>query len=491
VSDRTVDPLAGLSTDLAAMLTDAPVQDKVLAELAVSWPSLGGPEAGIAEALRLFLLTWDPLDLRAPRPVASATANAGPPSLEIVVYVPLWWVMEAASQRGATVAVVLGELVGSAVVVAAGNEEAVLSGRYPVLVRKGSVPHLLGEPGAGFELGPPQLSLVSEGWHPVGLGAITDMVQDALGPVDLDRSPVELAAVDGPMPGCPACRGRRFAFPGELGERAPSMFAPHRVESDRATTERYGRAGASNSEGWAAITYVCARLELPHVPNGLAAQLAGAEDAMFELPEPEELAAEARAVIEAAGWFPGRPVDFALALGAEDDESLAAGVAEEPGARPGPCRLRRRGGGSGRGVEPGGPPPRVRRRRRRGCGPGHCRGHGRGSDPDRGEPQALARRPVGPGPRRRRPADLGDTQGAEAHFLAALDLAEEADGFEARSDIVERLDNLGRPLGARTRIRLVDTDEQSGAASRPRPGRNDPCFCGSGCKYKSCHGQRT
>jgi len=22
----------------------------------------------------------------------------------------------------------------------------------------------------------------------------------------------------------------------------------------------------------------------------------------------------------------------------------------------------------------------------------------------------------------------------------------------------------------------------------PEPGRNDPCFCGSGKKYKKCHG---
>jgi hypothetical protein len=22
----------------------------------------------------------------------------------------------------------------------------------------------------------------------------------------------------------------------------------------------------------------------------------------------------------------------------------------------------------------------------------------------------------------------------------------------------------------------------------PKPGRNDPCFCGSGKKYKKCHG---
>ncbi|NTU81120.1 MAG: hypothetical protein HGA45_17350 [Chloroflexales bacterium] len=23
--------------------------------------------------------------------------------------------------------------------------------------------------------------------------------------------------------------------------------------------------------------------------------------------------------------------------------------------------------------------------------------------------------------------------------------------------------------------------------SRPIPGRNEPCWCGSGCKYKHCH----
>lgn len=27
------------------------------------------------------------------------------------------------------------------------------------------------------------------------------------------------------------------------------------------------------------------------------------------------------------------------------------------------------------------------------------------------------------------------------------------------------------------------------AASEPKPGRNDPCWCGSGKKYKNCHGR--
>ena len=40
----------------------------------------------MAEALQLFVVTWDPLEWLVPRPEAVATANARP--LEIVVYVP-------------------------------------------------------------------------------------------------------------------------------------------------------------------------------------------------------------------------------------------------------------------------------------------------------------------------------------------------------------------------------------------------------------------
>jgi hypothetical protein len=41
----------------------------------------------MAEALQLFVVTWDPLEWLVPRPEAVATANARP--LEIVVYVPV------------------------------------------------------------------------------------------------------------------------------------------------------------------------------------------------------------------------------------------------------------------------------------------------------------------------------------------------------------------------------------------------------------------
>ena len=56
---------------------------------------------------------------------------------------------------------------------------------------------------------------------------------------------------------------------------------------------------------------------MPHLPNGLAAKLAGVEQAAYEAPERDELAERARLVVEAASWFPGRPADLAVALGAE------------------------------------------------------------------------------------------------------------------------------------------------------------------------------
>jgi hypothetical protein len=59
------------------------------------------------------------------------------------------------------------------------------------------------------------------------------------------------------------------------------------------------------------------------VPNGLAAKLAGAEQAMYEAPTRDELAVRASLVVDAASWFPGRPGELAVALG---EESEVAGL---------------------------------------------------------------------------------------------------------------------------------------------------------------------
>jgi hypothetical protein len=51
-----------------------------------------------------------------------------------------------------------------------------------------------------------------------GLGTITDFVQQASGPVDLDRSLVELTVTALPCRYVRPARGRRFKFPADLDD---------------------------------------------------------------------------------------------------------------------------------------------------------------------------------------------------------------------------------------------------------------------------------
>ena len=88
VSTGSAAPFSGLPADVVEVLAGALVQEKMLAELGVAWPDPVGPEARMAEALRVFVVTWDPLEHQVPRPAAFATVNAGPPGLEVVVYIP-------------------------------------------------------------------------------------------------------------------------------------------------------------------------------------------------------------------------------------------------------------------------------------------------------------------------------------------------------------------------------------------------------------------
>ena len=57
------------------------------------------------------------------------------------------------------------------------------------------------------------ITAASAQWDAIGLDAITDVVQQAFGPVDLNRSLVELTVTASPWPSCPACAGRRSSSP--------------------------------------------------------------------------------------------------------------------------------------------------------------------------------------------------------------------------------------------------------------------------------------
>jgi tetratricopeptide (TPR) repeat protein len=316
-------------------------------------------------------------------------------------------------------------------------------------------------------------------------------MQDALGPVDLDRSPVELAASAEPAADCPACRGGRFGFPGELGESAAAMCPAHRGEADRVSAERFERAQASNPDGWAAVLDACRRLELPHLPNGLATRMAAVEDLMFESREPDELAAVVPDLVEAAGWFGGRAEDLAVALGAEEDMPWLPEWMENLVLDLGRAGLAAEATEAAEALIRIDPDNESTYAADLGCALAEA-----GNDTAaRAQIEAnLARWPEQPWVRVHAGdalQELGDADGAEAHFLAALQMAEEADDFELHSDIFDRLAELGRPPAATTTVRLAGPAEHGKRPRSARLGRNDPCFCGSGRKYKHCHGPKT
>ena len=103
-------------------------------------------------------------------------------------------------------------------VTAAAHEHEVTAGRYPTLVLEHSAPDLLADLPGGAALGQAVIRADPPSWEDIGLGAIQDVVQRAFGPVDLDRSQVELEALPPGRLGCPACAGKRFGFPADLPE---------------------------------------------------------------------------------------------------------------------------------------------------------------------------------------------------------------------------------------------------------------------------------
>jgi tetratricopeptide (TPR) repeat protein len=268
------------------------------------------------------------------------------------------------------------------------------------------------------------------------------------------------------------------------------MCPAHKGEADRVSNERFERAHTSNPDGWGAVLDACRRLELPHVPNGLAARLAAAEDLMFELRQPAELAAVVPDLVDAAGWFAGRAEDLAIALSADEDMPWLPEWMENLVLDLGRAGLAAEASEAADALIRIDPDNESTYAADLGCALAEA-GDDRAA---RAQVEAnLARWPEQPWVRVHAGdalQELGDADGAEGHFLAALEIAEEADDFELRSDVFDRLAQLGRPPAPTTTVRLAGPGGGGRRARSARLGRNDPCFCGSGRKYKHCHGQQ-
>ena len=451
--------LAGLPGDVRALMASPPLTDTRLLELTARWEGLAPALARMANELRLFVVTWDPLEWLAPRPEAVATANAWP--LEIVVYMPVWSLAEMARREETTVAAVLAGLGGRAVATAAAHEDAVTSGRYAQLAARGEVPDLLSGPVPGEAvLGEAVIVAEPGGWDAIGLGAITDFVQQAFGPVELDRSLVELTVTDDPWPGCPACAGRRFKFPADLSDSRDGMCPAHRKEADRVIRRRMTRAEGSNLAGWRMLTDASARLSLPHLPGGLATRLAAAR---------KDPVRRARLLAEATAGFAGRPDDFGSALAENQDQA---------GRFPGwPVALIRDLGRAGQGTEAVmlSEALAVVDPARLALFTGEAAlALAEAGDADEARAKVAGNLERWPDDVRARVlagdalAVLGDTESALAHFQVALPLAEQAKDYKLIRELSTRILRLTRPAAGETGQRR---QPRSRSARSRRKGR--------------------
>jgi len=256
------------SPDPAELLATPPQDEYSRLELAVEWDDLAGVEAQIAAALRLFAITRDPLDWLPDRGVAWATSNGDGDGLELPVYVTRGEVGRRVAAADGDVAAAVGPLCETVVAGAIRCQGVLLAGGYPELAYHGEVPRLLSGAGAARRFGPagaqsrfgtPAIAVRTAGWEPIGLGAIQDLVQDAFGPVDFDRSTIVFPPSDDPRLACPACRGVRFGFPADLSEAKRTMCDVHRAAAEQLTESRIARARTSNPAGWRAIGKASAR----------------------------------------------------------------------------------------------------------------------------------------------------------------------------------------------------------------------------------------
>jgi tetratricopeptide (TPR) repeat protein len=235
---------------------------------------------------------------------------------------------------------------------------------------------------------------------------------------------------------------------------------------------------------------------LPRLPEELAKRLAGAEMVLGDLSvEPEELVRLAEAVIEAAALYPGRDQAFAVALGADEKmpwlpewvmnlplDLGRAGLGAEAAAVGDALGVVDADNAAvyaadvGVALAEAGDAAAARDRI--------------ADNLERWPDELWVRMHAGDALQA-----LGDTQGAEQHFRAALEMAEKADDFEGGSDAAQRLSDLGHPVGPRTTVRAVGRSlrvstivSSPSSPSHPRP--NDRCPCGSGRRYRRCHGRR-
>lgn len=249
------------SLDPRALL-DAPPQDEfALLELRLDWPAeLEIHPKRYQLWLRFFVMTDDPLSWIADRGEAWASPTLAAEVLELDVYVTLAALRREVDRHDSDLGAAVGHWAGPAMVAGLRYELVLAAGDYHDRALRGDLPRLLadaaGDPG---EFGSPEV-LARQQWGPVGLGALQDLVQEAFGSIDLDRSMVRLDPVEPSYEDCAACEGKEFHFPSGLQDAQEEFCGAHKGAALQVNAQRLAVARESNPAGWRAIDKAAMRI---------------------------------------------------------------------------------------------------------------------------------------------------------------------------------------------------------------------------------------
>ena len=249
------------NVDPAALIEDAPDDEYALVELRLDWPyDLDVHPEHKQLWLRCFVITVDPLSWIPDRGEAWTAVTVDDEVLEVDLYLTLELVRRTLAETDGDLAAAIGRYATPVLGAALEREEELLEGDYPRLAARGEVPRLLADVDADHSaFGVPTVQ-AKRAWSPVGLGALTDLVQHAFGEVDLDRSNVMLEPVEPVDEDCPACQGHAFGYPTSLEDAKAMMCDKHKAAAVAVNTARLLRARESNFAGWRAVDKAAMRV---------------------------------------------------------------------------------------------------------------------------------------------------------------------------------------------------------------------------------------
>ena len=247
--------------DPGALLDAAPEDEFALIELRLDWP----PNLDIYPEhkqlwLRCFVITKDPLGWIPDRGEAWTAVTVEDDVLEVDLYLTVAAVRNAIEEHGGDMAAAVGRYAGTVMTAALEREGELVAGDYPRRAARGETPRLLADlDGDHGAFARPAIQAKRD-WSPIGLGALTDLVQHAFGAVDLDRSNVVLDSVEPVDEECPACKGQAFGYPSSLEDAKDVLCEPHKVAARIVNTERIAHARQSNFAGWRAVDKAVMRI---------------------------------------------------------------------------------------------------------------------------------------------------------------------------------------------------------------------------------------